>query len=148
MSRSTCTYYVHSTKNICPGGAGNVSLNLAKANIPVSLLTVAGNDYDSVNLFRILNEQNVDISMSIIKSEQNINKKTRYTSGNHILLRVDIENTVTLTHKIEEEILAKIKSNINLFDIIVLSDYNKGLLTKNLIKKLYGYPKNIILKYW
>lgn len=133
-------------KKIYPGGAGNVSLNVAKANIPVNLLTVVGNDPDSSNIYNILEEQNVDMSMSIIDTRQHANKKIRYVSSNYILLRADVENQTTLTSKIEKEILEKIKIHINKFDSIILSDYNKGLLTKKLVKNIIQISKEYNIK--
>lgn len=134
-------------KSVCPGGAGNVSINLAQANIPVSLLTVIGNDFDSVNLLKILNKQNIDTSMSITLPEWKINKKTRYVSNNYILLRVDDnEDKMVITNEIEEEIISRIKKYIYKFEIIILSDYNKGLLNKKIVKRIIQLSKEVNIK--
>ena len=62
------------------------------------------------------------------------NKKIRFVSGNQQILRVDKESNQPISSKLETKILSIIKSKIEFFDVIVLSDYNKGLLTDKLLK--------------
>ena len=52
------------------------------------------------------------------------------------LLRIDREHTTDITENIEKNVLANIKSVIDKVSCVVFSDYNKGLLTKNLISKI------------
>ena len=61
-------------------------------------------------------------------------KKTRFVSGNQQILRVDKESNQPISSKLETKILSIIKSKIELFDVVVLSDYNKGILTDKLLK--------------
>ena len=68
-------------------------------------------------------------------------KKTRYVSDNQQILRVDQEQTNPINGMIEKKILTKLDTLIDRFDVIVLSDYNKGLLTNSLIRKVIREQK-------
>jgi D-glycero-beta-D-manno-heptose-7-phosphate kinase len=66
--------------------------------------------------------------------------KTRYvdTTSNYILLRVDEEPNITSLNK---KIITS--DNVKKYDAIVISDYNKGLLTKDFLNNLFTYTISI-----
>ena len=86
-------------------------------------------------------------------------KKHRFVSGNQQILRVDNEDVSSVNQDIERKVLDKFKTNIKNSTVVVISDYQKGLLTKTLITKLIKIcnqkgkiiivdPKNIDLGYY
>ena len=73
-------------------------------------------------------------------------RKHRFVSGNQQILRVDSEFTDEVSLNIKTQIYNKIKSKINLFSVIVLSDYNKGVFFKRFSKKNYKFSKKNKIK--
>jgi rfaE bifunctional protein kinase chain/domain len=84
----------------------------------------------------------------IVKSDERITtRKVRIISNNAQMLRVDTENTFDLTEKEHSLLMTEIKNIINneKIDGIILQDYNKGVLTENIIKEVVAIAneKNI-----
>ena len=77
------------------------------------------------------------ILSSVKKEGFNLPIKTRYINKSNQLLRVDEENVSYIDKITQEKILKKIKLMITDYDLIVLSDYCKGIFNKDLIKRNY-----------
>ena len=62
--------------------------------------------------------------------------KRRFVSGNQQVLRVDRESRKNISSlNIEEKILEKFNSKVKLiYSVVIISDYNKGVLTRDLVK--------------
>ena len=75
-------------------------------------------------------------SSIIVDPDRCTTKKTRYVCENQQILRVDKEMENPISSAIELEIIKLLKKKINDCNVIVLSDYNKGVLTNNIIKKI------------
>tara|TARA_B100000579_G_C22838810_1_gene860301 strand:- start:586 stop:1914 length:1329 start_codon:yes stop_codon:yes gene_type:complete len=115
------------------GGAANVAKNLSSLGGDVSLLTLLGNDQAGETVKSMLKECNVKLIQTNIFSAVTI-RKIRFIANQQHLLRHDIETTVD---KNSSNYLADFLYEIsNDFDIIVISDYNKGLLQKVKTEKL------------
>lgn len=120
------------------GGAGNVALNLASLGAQVSLLTVLGNDDDAVLLKKALDEHRIKQSGIYISNTRITTNKIRIISRNQQMMRLDNEHVEDLNetesaafyNKVEEYILND-KPNV-----VILQDYNKGVLTEALIGKI------------
>jgi rfaE bifunctional protein kinase chain/domain len=120
------------------GGAGNVALNCRSLGASVALLGVTGDDEESVLLNKLLKEKNIDIS-NLLKSKDRITtSKTRIISRNQQMMRLDAEITNDLNKRDEDALLKKVKAFIvsKKPDIIIFEDYNKGVLTENLIREV------------
>ena len=131
------------------GGAGNVARNICAADTKCHLISIIGDDLDSRTVVSLCKkEKNLTFDL-IIDKERCTTKKHRFVSGNQQILRVDSEDTNYISEKIERKILEKFKKNIKKFKVIVISDYQKGLLTKkliaNVIKISNHYGKVIIV---
>ena len=108
-----------------PGGAGNVAVNLSALGAKVSCIGYIGNDKEGRELIKLLNERNINTDR--IDSFNTITTaKKRFYIDEKQFLRIDNE-------KIIMDWKPKNYSNINYkdFDIIILSDYNKGVLNNN-----------------
>lgn len=122
----------------CLGGAANVAQNLKSLGTKPILCSVIGNDDKSNELLNLMSEQNMTIS-GIVKSNERITtRKVRIISNNAQMLRVDTEDTFDLTEKEHDLLMTEIKNIINneKIDGIILQDYNKGVLTENIIKEV------------
>lgn len=121
-----------------PGGAANVALNINSMGAKSHLFSVIGNDESGVILSDILIQNNVDISGIIHHHKAKTTTKSRIISKKTQLLRVDDELIQDLSKEAEDQLLEKIAQCIatNNPKVIVLQDYNKGVLTKSLIERI------------
>ena len=108
------------------GGAGNVVINLLNMGANVSFYYACGNSETDKIAHKLLNEWEGLLRLHpIVNDSYFIPKKTRYISQNHIqLLRTDVETPYPSYSKPQQ-------LNITLdtdTDLILISDYNKGLL--------------------
>ena len=118
------------------GGAANVAQNLKTLGAKPILCSIVGNDEKADELLNAMTEQNMMVD-GIIKSDDRITtRKVRIISNNAQMLRVDTEDTFDLTDKEYELLMNKINEIIGKENIdgIILQDYNKGVLTENVIK--------------
>lgn len=116
------------------GGAGNVAINLSSLGAKVTCAGVIGNDHWGKILLEKLNEN--DISTKYIENikELNTTVKKRIYSNNQQVARVDIDGVLN-------EKCSFMDNNFNDFDLIILSDYDKGVINKTWFKK----PKDTLV---
>ncbi len=124
------------------GGCGNVAKNICSANNKCHLISIVGNDDDGLKLKEIIKKIKHLTSNLIVDPVRCTTKKTRYVCENQQILRVDKEMENPISSAIELKIIKLLKKKINDFNVIVLSDYNKGVLTNNLIKKIIKIAKD------
>ena len=118
------------------GGCGNVARNICSANSKCHLISIVGNDNDGLKIREIIKSiKNLKFNI-IIDKNRCTTKKTRYVCENQQILRVDNEIESPISKVLETKIIKLLKNKINDYDVIVLSDYNKGVLTDTLIKKI------------
>ena len=110
------------------GGAGNVINNLYALGAKVSVSSVIGDDDNGRELIEMLHSINVDTSNIIIQHERKTSKKSRVIAVSQQVLRYDKESKNDITTQSVENILASLESKIATFDIVILSDYGKGVL--------------------
>lgn len=107
-----------------PGGAGNVAMNLSAMGAIVTCAGVIGDDIWGEKLFSIFKNNEIDIShLKIITNHNTTLKKRIYSNGNQVA-RLDVEKIINWNINLAEEF------NYNDYDVIILSDYNKGVLEK------------------
>jgi rfaE bifunctional protein kinase chain/domain len=132
-----------------PGGAANVAQNLLALGSGVSLAGITGNDIDATRLTDILVEEGINADAIFKDATRPTTVKTRVMAGSHQLVRVDREVTHPLTDSLQAEFIERIKGNIAKADIVVLSDYNKGLfspaLTQQLINEANSKGKKVVI---
>lgn len=115
------------------GGAGNVVRNLHAMGGKVDVLGVIGDD-DPGDLIAAQMEALPNVTAQLIDdSSRPTILKTRYVATGQQLLRVDHENGKAIDAQIETQVLARLESAIEKADVVILSDYGKGLLTPKII---------------
>ena len=125
------------------GGAANVAQNLKALGAEPILCSVIGKDEKSNDLLRLMQEQGMTVS-GIVRSDERITtRKERIMSSNAQMLRVDTEDTFDLSKKEHSALMKAIREIIENENIggIILQDYNKGVLTENLIKEVIEIAK-------
>lgn len=120
------------------GGAGNVALNCQSLGARVAIVSVTGNDAEGTQLEELLKKNNIETAY-LVKSENRITtSKTRVISRNQQMMRLDAE-VITDLHPGDEKILLE---KVKLFiqneqpQVIIFEDYNKGVLTENIISQV------------
>lgn len=124
------------------GGAANVSLNVKTLNAEPLLIGVIGKDIEGEILKQLLIHQNQNTDGLIECDDRPTTCKTRVIASSHHLLRIDSESKKEISAKIENKITGILHDNAKDFEIIILQDYNKGLLSKSLIKKIIEFSKS------
>ena len=119
------------------GGAGNVARNISNMGAKTTLICLSGNDQSSTIVKELLQKNKNIKSININIPNFKTPIKTRFINKEDHLLRVDNENIYfKLINKYKALIIDHLKKEIKKNDVIVLSDYDKGLLDKDLIKKI------------
>ncbi len=113
---------------ILPGGAGNVVLNLHALGANVSCLGYVGNDYAGNKLRELLNEKKINTEQLFLTDYKTTIKK-RFISNDKQVLRVDSEEIVN-------DWIPNISYDFSNYDLIILSDYNKGVLNNDWFTKI------------
>jgi len=114
------------------GGAGNVINNLVTLGAKVSVSSVIGDDENGVELINMLKEIDVQSKNIVLQSERKTSKKSRVIAVSQQILRYDKESKENISTLSSEKILQDLRSDVTTFDIIILSDYGKGVLTDEL----------------
>lgn len=128
-------------KNSTLGGAGNVVNNLSSLGIENIFLSVIGDDKEGEELEKALEILSPGTSFLYKDKDRKTTVKTRYLSSGQQLLRVDKELVAPISSSIQNQIVTEFLKNIEKVDAVILSDYSKGLLTDNLLKRLISLAK-------
>jgi D-beta-D-heptose 7-phosphate kinase/D-beta-D-heptose 1-phosphate adenosyltransferase len=117
-----------------PGGAGNVVLNCKALGSNVTALGRIGDDFASSYLKNDLEKAGVDTSGLIFEEGFETPLKNRFMAEYQQLLRVDFEKEQPLLEATYQHVMNFLKAHIGSFDLVVISDYNKGFLSKKLLQ--------------
>lgn len=126
------------------GGSANVARNLVRARQNVSIMSVIGNDEEGKILKSILEESKIKTDLLILDETRRTTVKTRMIGPNNAqMLRLDVEDTTPISDEIFDKMIKQYEAKIKDFDIIILSDYKKGVLTvENTAKMIEIANKN------
>lgn len=117
------------------GGAANVVNNLASLGAKVICAGLIGNDNNGEKLINSLPD-NASGELILKSDNRPTIVKKRVIAGNQQLLRLDWEESFHINEDEENKLLEKFKTVIAELDAVILSDYNKGLLTPSFSQKI------------
>lgn len=129
---------IHETKYYL-GGAANVAANIIGLGAQVKLLSVIGDDDNAKRLLRMLDEINCSSRDVIIDKSRPSTLKSRVFSNEKAVCRIDEESEANLSAELEDIVLDRLAKIINDEETshgIILQDYNKGCLSKDLIRRI------------
>ncbi len=120
------------------GGAGNVALNLACLGANVSVLSVIGDDEEGAAVTRLFEDNRVQTGALLKSGTRITTSKSRIISRNQQMMRLDAEITDDLSAEDEDRLLLRVEQYIeaNRPQALILEDYNKGVLTENVIGRV------------
>jgi D-glycero-beta-D-manno-heptose-7-phosphate kinase len=125
------------------GGAANVALNAASLGAEVSMFSVIGDDDDGILLQALISKFKIGAE-GILKSDLRVTtNKMRVISRNQQMMRLDAETTKDLLEEDENRLIDSVKKYIEKKkpNIVIFEDYNKGILTENVISKIIALCK-------
>ena len=128
------------------GGAGNVINNLNALGANVSVSSVIGNDDNGKELIEMLNAIGVDSKNIITQDGRKTSKKSRVIAVSQQILRYDKESKNSIAEESVSKILESLSATINSFDMVILSDYGKGVLTDELCQGIISLSNNNNIK--
>jgi len=118
------------------GGSGNVVNSVVALGAKVSAVGVIGTGTDGQLLLNKLNELGVDIAGIFQDSNRPTTRKTRIIASNQHVLRIDRETKESISEPAFEAIAKYLEDKIPDVDVVLISDYGKGLITEALMARL------------
>jgi rfaE bifunctional protein kinase chain/domain len=120
-----------------------VAINLQAWGCKTGIIGIVGVDDNAKELSSLLNEKNIT-HFWIEMGDRPTTVKTRVVASSHHLLRIDEESNQYITGAEEDRALDSILQSIDTFDpqLIILEDYNKGLLTEKIIEGIIKHTRS------
>ena len=123
-------------ENYSLGGAGNVVNNIVALGGKVSVAGVIGTGKNGQLLLNKFNELGVNTTGIIKEPDRPTTQKTRIIAANQHVLRIDRETVKAISDSTLEKIAIRIEEKMPEVDVVLISDYGKGLITKTLLSRL------------
>jgi D-beta-D-heptose 7-phosphate kinase / D-beta-D-heptose 1-phosphate adenosyltransferase len=123
-------------ESISLGGAGNVINNLNALGANVDVISVIGNCEISNELNVLLSNIKVSTKYLITQKDRLISKKSRIIASHQQVVRYDRESTDEISDASQKSIITSFTKLIPHYDVVLLSDYGKGVLTFELTQSL------------
>lgn len=125
------------------GGAGNVALNTAVLGAQTRIVSVIGQDSDAIVLRELFEKASIRTDYLLSASDRPTTNKIRVISRGQQMIRLDREIMEDLNDALENKLLTSLE---HLFiqdrpDILIMEDYNKGVLKNSVIEKAIALSK-------
>lgn len=134
-------------KEMRPGGAANVAINIQALGARPVLCSVIGNDDEGKKLTSLLKKQKLSAKGIVTSSKRTTTVKTRVIGNKHQLIRVDEEINNELGNEDAEKLTSIVVQIIQSEkpDVIIFEDYDKGVLNQKVISFILdlAFEKNI-----
>ncbi len=137
----------HYDTKVILGAASNAAHNISTLNNgKVSVIGTYGNDYHAPILLEALKKAGINTDYMVMDEDRVTTVKTRVSgscsqSVTQQIVRIDRETTAPLSSEIEQKVISNIEKAILEHDAVILSDYNIGMMTKNVIEKTIEIAK-------
>lgn len=126
-----------------PGGAANVAMNMMALGATVGIIGVVGADPAGEMLEQALEMSGIENRGVITDPNRATTKKTRVVANHsHQVLRIDRENDEPIGAEVQAQLLAKIDAALTDAHVLLLSDYQKGVLTPETIQQIIALAKS------
>jgi len=125
------------------GGAGNVVNNLVALGCEVSVCSVIGADDNGALLMQTFAGMGVDTEGLLEDPDRRTGKKTRVMAAHQQIVRIDRESKEALSPCFEARLIAWLKQNARNFNVLVVSDYLKGVLTPKVLVEIVALGKEL-----
>lgn len=124
-----------------PGGAANVARNISSLNGSCTLVGLIGDDESGRTLVtEIKRDERISVQF-VVSAERPTTEKIRYVSQGQHVIRADIESAEDVSQALELELINLISRLLPGHSVVVLSDYAKGVLTDNVIRRTIQFAQ-------
>lgn len=123
------------------GGAGNVVRNLVAIDCTPIFISVVGDDLPGREIAKLVGEHPEIDPCLVVARARPTTIKTRYFAAVQQLLRADMETVTPLDDEVQGQILAHCQAMIAGVDVVVLSDYGKGVLSPSLCQSVIAMAR-------
>lgn len=123
------------------GGAANVVNNIRSLGGNGTICGVIGDDEMGSKILQKMNDNGIETSGIFIEKGRQTTVKTRIVAHQQQVVRIDRETTRSPNDSILSGLLGFLNKNLDQYDGVILSDYGKGLLTKELIRNIIRKAK-------
>ncbi len=113
-----------------PGGAANVARNVATLGGQVRLIGIVGDDEGAAELRAQLESMPTVAAELLTDRSRPTTVKTRHIADRQQVLRTDVESRELISAPVATEVLARFRAALPQAQVVILSDYNKGLLSE------------------
>ncbi|MEO6940102.1 MAG: D-glycero-beta-D-manno-heptose-7-phosphate kinase [Candidatus Kapaibacterium sp.] len=124
------------------GGAANVGHNIHGLGATPIMFGVVGNDASGELLRSLFAAMHFPLEGILTDPERRTTVKTRLVAGSQQMLRIDHESKTNISARIEDTMLRMLEGMSNDLHGIILEDYNKGVITASLIRRVIGFGKS------
>lgn len=128
-------------ENHVPGGAANTAHNIVALGAKPFLLGIVGNDHYRDVLFDDLLKNHVETKYIVTDKKRPTTHKTRIISQSQQLLRIDYEDRDHVDKTITAALSNTIKTLIPDMSVVIISDYAKGVITRDLMQEVSALCK-------
>ena len=136
-------------ESFVPGGAANTANNIVSLGGLAHVIGVVGSDSSGSLLLREMEKSGIDTSGILRDSGRPTIEKTRVLGQTHQMIRLDYEKADKVGASVESALIKNIEKAVPFVDIVVVSDYGKGVITENVLQFLYDScarnGKNIVV---
>src|SRR5580765_518026 len=122
----------------CLGGAGNVAANLASVGARVEAFGLVGEDEPGQALRSCLREAGIADRGAVADKSRVTTVKTRVIARHQQIVRIDRERRNAVAPALEEKLFRRLLSSLKNLDGLILSDYDKGLITDAFAERVLG----------
>ncbi len=122
--------------SLAAGGAANVAANVEGLGANPFLVGLIGSDTEAKLFCEVLKTKNISTEYLYEDAKRPTTVKTRVLGHNQQIVRIDQEKKNNITEFEEEQIWRLILPIIDKVEVIIVSDYGKGLITENLATRL------------
>jgi len=124
-----------------PGGCGNVAANIAALGGVPYLIGIIGQDSSGEKLLKALEKQKISSNYITIDTNRPTILKSRIIAASQHVVRVDREDRTIISPRLTQSIIRKIKELVPKVDGIIISDYDKGMVTPEICQALIKTAK-------
>lgn len=124
------------------GGAGNVVSNLIELGAKALPIGVIGDDETGKLMARKFAGRGADPRGLIVDPSRPTTRKTRIVAHSQQMVRADRENRSPISGEIEDKVIAAFSAALTEAEAVIVSDYDKGLLTPRVLKEVISATHN------
>lgn len=116
------------------GGAANVASNIQALGGEAIMIGLIGNDHPGEQFTALLKERGFQTGCVFTDPSRPTTIKTRVIAHSQHVVRIDNESKLDASQQLRSKITEAVRRNIRTLDGIILEDYNKGVVTKEVIR--------------